>query len=117
PRRKEAAMPFTEDLHTEIELEAGTDEVWQTLTRFEDFPAWNPFIVSVQGSPRVGAKLVVRLEPPGGRGATLHPTVREAEPGRVLAWLGRIGFPGVFDAAHRFELSRIDAGRTRFVQS
>jgi len=110
-------MVFTEDLRTEIELEVGADEAWETLTRFEAYPAWNPFIVSVRGEPTVGAKLTVRLEPPGGRAATLHPRVREAQPGRVLAWLGRIGFPGVFDAAHRFDLERIDDGRTRFVQS
>ena len=47
----------------------------------------------------------------------MHPTVTECEPGRVLAWLGRLGLPGVFDGAHRFALEPVGGGRTRFVQS
>ena len=110
-------MAFTEQLHSEIEIDAPPEQVWETLTEFEAFPSWNPFVASVEGAPRVGAKLKVRLQPPGGRGITMHPTVTASEPGRVLAWLGRLGFPGVFDGAHRFELEPLGDGRTRFVQS
>ena len=97
-------MAFTEELRAEVEIDAAPDEVWETLTRFESFPAWNPFIVSINGQATPGAKLRVRLEPPGGRGITLHPSITDAKPGRVIAWLGRLGIPGVFDGAHRFEL-------------
>jgi hypothetical protein len=110
-------MAFTERFHTEIEVAAPPEEVWETLTAFEAYPSWNPFLVSVVGAPMVGARLKVRLEPPGGRGITLRPTVTECEPGRVLAWLGRLGLPGVFDGAHRFALEALAGGRTRFVQS
>ena len=47
----------------------------------------------------------------------MRPTVTEAEPGRVLAWLGRFGVPWLFDGAHRFALEPQPTGRTRFVQS
>ncbi len=110
-------MALTEELRAEVEIDATPDQVWETLTAFEASPSWNPFIVSIQGEPKVGAKLKVRLEPPGGRGITLRPTVTTAEPGRVFAWLGRFGIPGVFDGAHRFELEPLGEGRTRFVQS
>jgi hypothetical protein len=110
-------MPFREQLRSEIELDATTDEVWEMLVGFEAYPAWNPFIVSIEGMPSAGERLSVRLRPPGGRSFTLHPTVTEAEPGRVFAWLGRLGIPGVFDGAHRFELSAVGGGRTRLVQS
>jgi hypothetical protein len=109
-------MAFTERLHTEIEIDASPEEVWETLTAFDAYPSWNPFIASVEGSPTAGARLKVRLEPPGGRGITMHPTVTECERGRVFAWFGRLGVPGVFDGAHRFALEPLDEGRTRLVQ-
>ena len=59
----------------------------------------------------------MRIEPPDGRGMTLKPTVRSADPARELSWLGRLLVPGVFDGEHRFALEPLDAGRTRFTQS
>jgi hypothetical protein len=108
---------FTERLHAQIDIDAPPEEVWGTLTEFRAYPSWNPFLTSVEGSPSAGAKLKIRLEPPGGRKITMHPTMTECEPHRVLAWLGRFGFPGVFDGAHRFALEPLGEGRTRFVQS
>lgn len=110
-------MAFTEELRAEIEVDATPGQVWETLTGFQAFSTWNPFIVSIEGEPTVGSRLKVRLEPPGGRGITMRPTVTDAEPGRVLAWLGRFGIPGVFDGAHRFELEPLGADRPRFAQS
>ena len=42
------------------------------------------------------------MQPPGGRGATLRPTVLEADPGRQLRWLGQLLLPGLFDGDHSF---------------
>lgn len=103
-------------LNTEIEIAAPPDQVWQHLISMADYGEWNPFIVSVTGTPELGQRLTVRLQPPGGRGATVRPTVTELSPGRVLEWFGRLGLPGIFDARHRFELQGIDTG-TRLVQS
>jgi hypothetical protein len=110
-------MAFTEELRTEGDIDATPDRVWEILTRFEDFGSWNPFIVRIEGATDVGARLRVRLEPPGGAGVTLRPTVTTSEPNRAFAWLGRFGMPGLFDGAHRFELEARPEGRTRFVQS
>ncbi len=110
-------MAFTENLRAEVEIDGTPEQVWETLTAFDAFGSWNPFIVAVEGEPVLGAKLKVRLAPPGGRGITMHPTVTDLEPGRVFAWLGRLGIAGVFDGAHRFELEPLPDGRTRFVQS
>jgi len=109
---------FTEDLEAEIDIEATPDEVWQALTAFEAFGEWNPFLTSIEGNAVKGETLKVRFEPPGGKGANMRPTVTQAEPGRVLAWLGRLfGIPGLFDGAHRFAMDAQPDGRTRFVQS
>ena len=101
-------------LRTEVEIAAPPDEVWSCLTSFADYPQWNPFITSVVGVAAVGQRLTVRLEPPGGRGITMRPTVTDVVPGRVLEWLGRLGLPGIFDGRHRFELHETATG-TRLV--
>ena len=110
-------MAFTEDLRTEREMAATPERVWAVLADFDDFDAWNPFIVKIEGEPTVGSTLRVRLQPPGGKGVTLRPVVTTSEPRRSLSWLGRLGMRGVFDGAHRFDLQPLANGGTRFVQS
>lgn len=96
---------FTHELHTEIEIAAAPDVVWSHLVDVVSYPDWNPFITSVSGSLQLGARLAVRMQPPGGRSVTVRPRVTELIDGRVLEWLGRLGVPGVFDARHRFEIA------------
>lgn len=103
-------------LHTEIELDATPEAVWATLIDFDSYPTWNPFIVSMAGTPSVGSKLRARIEPPGGRGATFRPIVTAAEPGRRLEWLGKLLVKGLFDGRHRFEIEATSSG-TKFIQS
>ncbi|HTG46540.1 MAG TPA: SRPBCC domain-containing protein [Actinomycetota bacterium] len=110
-------MAFTEDLRAEVVMDATPEEVWGSLMAFAAYPDWNPFVVAIEGEATVGAKLRVRLQPPGGKGSTFRPTVIICEPGRVFSWLGRVVVNGIFDGAHRFELTPAGDGRTRFVQS
>ena len=111
-------MTDRNELRAEIEIDAEPARVWVVLMDFEAYPEWNPFITSIQGERTVGAKLRVRLQPAGGRGITMTPSVTVNEPGSAFGWLGKLGVPYLFDGAHRFELQPIDGGsRTRFVQS
>jgi hypothetical protein len=103
-------------LHTEIEIDAAPEHVWSVLCDLERYHEWNPFIVEASGRAEEGAKLRVKMSPPGGRGATLAPTVTAVTPGRVLEWWGHVGVRGVFDGRHRFELHPSGAG-TRLVQT
>lgn len=105
------------DLHTEIEIAAPAEQVWNVLADFPAYPDWNPFIPRISGPLTTGERLDVRLQPPGGPGMTLRPTVLEAAPGRALRWLGRLGIPGVFDGEHRFFIEPLGDGRVRFIQS
>ena len=107
------------ELRAEIEIDADPQAVWAVLTDFAAYPNWNPFIVSIDGDQRVGARLRARLQPPGARGITMRPTVTVSEPRQAFGWLGRLGgVPHLFDGAHRFDLEPLDGGaRTRLVQS
>lgn len=77
---------------------------------FSAYPDWNPFIRRLKGKARVGARLEVTVQPPGGREMTFKPTVLAVEPGRDLRWLGRVLVPGLFDGEHSFRLEPTASG-------
>jgi uncharacterized protein YndB with AHSA1/START domain len=54
------------ELRREIEIDARPEEVWHVLMDFRSYPEWNPFIVSIEGEARPGARLKVRIAPPTG---------------------------------------------------
>jgi hypothetical protein len=108
-------LPELKELHTEIEIAAPPERVWEVLTDFGSYPEWNPFIRQISGQPAVGSHLEVRLELPEGRAITMNPSVLKAEPNQELAWLGRLVVPGIFDGEHHLQLQPRDGG-TLFVQ-
>ena len=104
------------ELRTAIEINAPADTVWAILTDLGQFAAWNPFIPEAEGEIREGARLKVRIAPPGGKAMTFKPTVTRVEPGRAFRWLGHLLLPGLFDGEHIYEISPLAEGGVRFVQ-
>ncbi len=104
------------ELHTEIEIDATPEIVWEILTDLPAYADWNPFITSSEGEVAEGERLVNRLEPPGGKAMTFKPTVTEVDQQHVFEWLGRLGVPGVFDGRHRFQLVSTGEG-TRLIHT
>ena len=101
-------------IQTQIDIDAPTGRVWSVLTDFESHPDWNPFIRDIRGEVREGARLHVRLGPPGKKPMTFKPVVTRVEPGRALAWLGTLFAPLVFAGEHTFRLEPLGSDRTRF---
>lgn len=104
------------ELHSEIEINAPAQRVWEALTDFASYPQWNPFIRRASGVPRTGERLEVRMEPSGSRGMTFRPKVLNAEANRELHWLGHLFVRGVFDGEHFFTIEPLGESRVRFVQ-
>ena len=103
------------EIITTIDIDAPPGRVWAQLTDFSAHAAWNPFITKLEGSPRVGARLAITVQPPGGAAMSFKPTVLRADPNSELRWLGRLWLPGVFDGEHFFKIEPIDGGsRSRF---
>ena len=103
-------------LRTEIDINASGERVWRVLTDFGAYGEWNPFITSISGEVRRGARLKVRVQPSGGRGMTFRPTVLAADQNRELRWVGRLLFPGIFDGEHAFLITPLENGGVRLRQ-
>jgi hypothetical protein len=100
-----------------VDLDAPPDRVWALLSDTANHSTWNPFIKKMAGTLAVGQKLEIRIAPPGGKPMSFRPTVTDVQPQQRLAWLGHLGFPGLFDGAHSFTLTPLANGRTRLVQA
>jgi len=104
------------ELHTETVIQASPQRVWDVLADFEAYSEWNPFIPRISGAAETGSRLDVQLQPPGGRGMRMRPTVIAAKRPQELRWLGHLGVPGLFDGEHRFRIEPLGTDRVRFVQ-
>ena len=95
--RRKPGLPdckLLREIETTVEIDAPPAAVWRVLTDFPAYGEWNPFITSIAGNVEEGEQLTVRLEPPGGKGMTIKPTVLAAKLDRELRWKGRLLMPG-----------------------
>jgi hypothetical protein len=104
------------EIITETDIAAAPEKVWAILTDFARYSEWNPFITSAQGEPSEGARLKVRIEPPGGTAMTFRPRLTRVRRGKELRWLGHVFIPGLFDGEHIFEIEPRGDGGVRLRQ-
>jgi len=101
---------------TQIDIAGSANRVWQILTDFRAYPDWNPFITEIVGRPEQGARLRVRICPPGRSPITITPTILVAAREWELRWCGRRIVPDFFDGEHSFQI-RTYGRSCRFLQS
>lgn len=102
------------EVRTEIRLDAPPERVWHVFTDLAAFKDWNPFIKEADGDLKVGAKLRLHLQPPGGKGMKFSPMVLSVVANKEVSWQGHI--PMIFTGLHEFTLERIGENATRFSQ-
>ena len=98
-------------ISTQITINAPKNEVWKVLTDFNSYPKWNPFIKLIEGNIAVNERFHVNID-----GMKFKPKVLCFEKNHKFQWIGHLLFPGLFDGKHTFELIKIDAGTTLFIQ-
>ena len=88
----------------EIEIEAPPQFVWEVLTRFENWPNWNPEVKSMSfaGPLAPGSEFHWKAGP-----GTIVSTLDRIEPPRYIAWRGRTL---TIDAYHEWWLEPRDGG-------
>jgi len=95
------------ELRTEIDIHAPAERVWQILTDFAAYPAWNPFVRSIEGKADEGERLKVVIEPPESSPSVFRPKIikfhsPDIHPPYQLRWLGKLPISGLFDGEHYF---------------
>lgn len=102
-------------VHTEIEIEAAAERVWEILADFDSYPEWNPLIPHATGSAEVGRTARIHLAI-GNLKVPITVEVLRAEPGRELCWVGpaqewlrRVG-----RGTHFFRIEKVDEQHVRF---
>lgn len=103
-------------LRTEIQIAATPERVWNILMDFPGYVQWNPFVRSLEGTPRAGETLRVFIQPPGGRGMQFRPKVLVVEAIREFRWKGKLLVNGLFDGEHFFILEQMPNGTVLFTQ-
>ena len=92
-------------VRTEAYIPAPPMRVWEVLADFDGYADWNPLNIRARGHAAPGAKIPITFRNPARDGSTIDMvvTITECEPGRSLAWLGRI--PILFTGRHHFRLT------------
>ena len=85
------------NIQTEIVINADITKVWDVLMNFKSYPTWNPFVTSIRGEPKLGNRLTVSINPPGGKGMTFKPTILSLDANKEFRWKGKLGIKGIFD--------------------
>ena len=103
-------------IHTEVEIAASAQRVWQILADLPSYGQWNPLIREASGQLQKGGKLELCISAPGLAQRRVPVELLAVEPARELRWLGRFVMPGLLDGDHSFLLSSLGPERVRVVQ-
>jgi len=89
---------------SEIEISAPPEVVWDVLTRFEQWPQWNPEVksMSYDGPLAPGSEFRWKAGP-----GTIVSTLERVEPPRAVSWRGRTMS---IKAMHHWRLEPHDGG-------
>jgi hypothetical protein len=103
-------------IQSKIEIDAPASTVRSVLYKFDDYPAWNPFIVKVDGVVQEGKDVTVTVKPVGKDQLSGTTTIVSKTDNR-LEWRGSLAIPGLFTGDHEFIIESIDGNRTMFYQN
>jgi uncharacterized protein YndB with AHSA1/START domain len=82
-------------IETSIDMNAKPQKVWDILCNTKEYPNWNPFVRSVEGSFAPGQTIKVMLQPPGENSFTFKPEVLNASFPEIR-WRGKFLLGGLF---------------------
>jgi len=103
-------------IKTAIDVAASAEMVWRVLTYFPDYPRWNPFLVSIQGSLSPGQRLKIQARLSQDREYKFSPRVVKVIPASELRWRRWRLIEGIFDREQAFFIVPNGIKGVRFIQ-
>lgn len=104
------------EIKSSVDIGAPIERVWGTVTDFNSYPEWNPFIVSMPGEAKVGSTLKVRTAVAGRGETNFTSKIVELEPNKRILMQGTIK-KGMLTDDHLFTFESLGPQKTRFFQS
>lgn len=104
------------EVSTEIVIENCAERVWQVLTDFAAYPAWNPSIRRAAGELKSGGRLDLDVRVFPFLDWSLQATILKAEPYREIRWKANFLFAWLFQGEHALMIQPIAGNRVRFIQ-
>ncbi len=103
-------------IHTEIDIEAPAERVWEILTDFAAYPSWNPMIPNLRGDLFVGSRLDFKISLNKRLKVPISVELVTADAPHELRWVGPSFTPlrRVISGSHYFKIDEIDDKRCRF---
>jgi hypothetical protein len=98
------------EIKTEVQIAAPTEQVWKTLTTFNDWKDWNPTIILAQGDASVGSKLNITINGNGKEDSNYQPTVLESSAPLRFRWRANMITDVIFRNDRVFILEAKDGG-------
>ena len=100
-------------VHAELTIPAPPEKIWSVLMDGENYGAWNPVLVEVEGEYREGAVLTYQMMTESGEAAEVEARVVKLDPARELNQAG--GYWGILTFDHHWILEPVEGG-TRVTQ-
>ncbi|MEL7433408.1 MAG: SRPBCC domain-containing protein [Chloroflexota bacterium] len=97
-----------------IDIDAPPSTVWQILTTGDQYTAWDPHMISLDGTIAPGEKLTVLTKLAPDRAFT--PIVSEFDAPRKIFWSSKMPL-GLFSGIRTFELEALEDNKTRFTHT
>lgn len=102
-------------LETKILINAAPSLVWKVLMDFDNYPKWNPFVVSIKGKAEVGTYLENKIQMSEKKSMDFKPEVLVVSTNEEFRWKGKMFVKGLFDGEHYFLLQENENGSTELV--
>lgn len=102
-------------IRTEIKINASVSTVWQTLTDFQSYVDWNPFILKAMADFAVGSTIEFVEDIPNRGQFTIKAIFTQIEPNQRFSWRGHYIAPFILQVNHYFILEPLGEARTRFL--
>lgn len=106
---------MSKEIVTQIQIDAPSHQVWQTLTDFHAYQNWNPFMVDVKGAAQLHENVTISVAFKHSQRMQFKIKICEFESAKSLCWTSKFLIGGLFDSVHRFDISSISSNQCLFL--
>lgn len=102
------------EIITSIEISSTSKSLWYTLSDFDNYSKWNPFIVDVKGIFEEGSKIEIFVKTRKGNIRKYKPRITKLVEHKEIRWYGSSVLPGIFNSERIFQIDQINPSKVIF---